>query len=104
MHTAPGACSKYAPGAVCIQIMLLEHFNLEYSSRLFVVLDHMVQEQLVLDHKARPKSPKSQETWMMTLEMTQLQKKKKKLFPEGRECIVLSLRIAAFHFLIAFKK
>ena len=24
-HTAPGPCSKYAPGAVCIQIMLLEH-------------------------------------------------------------------------------
>ena len=25
MHTAPGVCSKYAPGAMCIQIMLLEH-------------------------------------------------------------------------------
>ena len=25
MHTAPGACSKYAPGVVCIQTMLLEH-------------------------------------------------------------------------------
>ena len=25
MHTAPEACSKYAPGAVCIQIMLLKH-------------------------------------------------------------------------------
>ena len=25
MHTAPGACSKYSSGAVCIQIMLLEH-------------------------------------------------------------------------------
>ena len=24
-HTAPGACSKYAPGAMFIQIMLLEH-------------------------------------------------------------------------------
>ena len=24
-YTAPGAYSKYAPGAVCIQIMLLEH-------------------------------------------------------------------------------
>ena len=28
MHTAPGACSKYALGAVCIQIMLLEHIDL----------------------------------------------------------------------------
>ena len=26
MHTAPGASSKYTPGAVCIQIMLLEHY------------------------------------------------------------------------------
>ena len=25
MHTAPGACNKYASGAVCIQMMLLEH-------------------------------------------------------------------------------
>ena len=25
MLTAPGACSKHAPGAVCIQVMLLEH-------------------------------------------------------------------------------
>ena len=25
IHTAPGAYSTYAPGAVCIQIMLLEH-------------------------------------------------------------------------------
>ena len=37
MYTAPGACSKYASGAVCFQIML--------------VLD--------LDHKSRPKSHKS---------------------------------------------
>ena len=28
MHTAPGACSKYVPGAVYIQIMLLEHILL----------------------------------------------------------------------------
>ena len=28
MHNAPGACSKYAPGAMYIQIMLLEHIEL----------------------------------------------------------------------------
>ena len=28
MHTAPGACSKYASGAACIQKMLLEHIQL----------------------------------------------------------------------------
>ena len=27
MHNAPGACSKYAPGAVYIQRMLLEYFE-----------------------------------------------------------------------------
>ena len=27
-HTAPGACIKHAPGAVCIQIMLMEHNRL----------------------------------------------------------------------------
>ena len=46
MHTAPGACSKYALGAVCIQIMLSwSIFDLDYSSRLL-----MVEEQLFLDH------------------------------------------------------
>ena len=34
--------------------MILEQFDLEYSSRLL-----MVHEQLVLDHKLRPKSQKS---------------------------------------------
>ena len=28
MYTAPGTCSKYAPGAVYIQIMLLEYILL----------------------------------------------------------------------------
>ena len=66
MHTAP-----YAPEAVCIQIMLLEHIWLNIFSRLLMVqdhlpldhmvqlLDHIVQEQLVLDHKSRPKCQKS---------------------------------------------
>ena len=31
MHTPPGACSKYALGTVCIQIMLLEHIWLKYA-------------------------------------------------------------------------
>ena len=28
MHNNPGKYSKYVPGAVCIQIMLLEHIGL----------------------------------------------------------------------------
>ena len=62
MHTAPEAFSKYAPGAVCIQIMLLEHIWLRIFFQIFnghMVLDHTVQEQLVLYHKSRPKSQKS---------------------------------------------
>ena len=43
MHTAQGECSRYGPGEVYIQLMLLGHFDLKYSSRLL-----MVQEQLVL--------------------------------------------------------
>ena len=54
-----GPCSKYAPGAVCIQIMYPEHIWLKIFFRLFMVQDHMVQEQLVLDHKSWPKSQKS---------------------------------------------
>ena len=57
MHTVPEACLLYAPGAVCFSNRLLE-----YSSRLLKVQDHMVlmvQDHMVLDHKSRPKSPKS---------------------------------------------
>ena len=39
MHTAPGACLLFAPGAVCFSYMVLEHLNLDY---------------YVLDHKLRP--------------------------------------------------
>ena len=53
MHTAP-----YAPETVCIQIMLLEHIWLKLFSRLLMGQDHMVQEQLVLDNKSRPKISK----------------------------------------------
>ena len=51
----------HAPGAVCISNMILELsiFDLQYPSRLLMFQDHMVQEQLVLDHKSRPKSQKS---------------------------------------------
>ena len=46
MHTAPEACLLYAPEAVCISNMVLEH-----SSRSL----------MVLDHKLRPKSQKKRE-------------------------------------------
>ena len=43
MHTAQGAYSKHAPGAVCIQIMLLEHIWLKsITLRLFMVQDHII--------------------------------------------------------------
>ena len=41
MHTAPGACLLYTPGAVCFSYMVLEHV-LEYSSGLVMVQDHKV--------------------------------------------------------------
>ena len=51
MHTAPGACLQYAPGAVCLFVKYGPGtlFNLEYSSRLL----------MVLDRKSRPKSQES---------------------------------------------
>ena len=59
MHTAPGTCLLYAPGARCVfQIWSWSIFDLEYSSRLLMVQDHMVQEQMILDHMSRPKSQK----------------------------------------------
>ena len=36
MHNAPGACSKYAPGTVYIQKMLLEHIELRILPRFFI--------------------------------------------------------------------
>ena len=60
MYTATGSCSKYAPGAACIQIMLLEHIWLRISFKIINGLeDHMILDQLVPDHKSRPKSQKS---------------------------------------------
>ena len=64
MHTAPGACSRYAPGAVYIQIMLLEHIWLRIFFQIIMLMvqdqmDHTVQKQLVLVSKSRPKSQKS---------------------------------------------
>ena len=54
MHAAPGACLLFAPGAVCFSNMVLEHNDLEYSSRIL-----MVQENMVLEHKSRLKSQKA---------------------------------------------
>ena len=46
MHTAPGACSKNAPGAAVEQCAFKEYswsvFGLEYSSRLLLVQDHII--------------------------------------------------------------
>ena len=63
VHTAPGAYLLNASGTVCISNMILEHIWLRI---FFQILDHMVQDQLVLDHmqlvlnhKLRPKSHKS---------------------------------------------
>ena len=53
MHTATGACSKYAPGAVYIQIMLLGHIWF----RIF----------FQVNHKSRPKSEKKIGNSKMTL-------------------------------------
>ena len=59
MHTAPGACLLYAPGAACFSNMVLEHILLKYSSRLLMVQDHKVlMVNMVLDHKSRPKGQK----------------------------------------------
>ena len=67
-HTALGAHSKHAPGAVCISNMVLSIFELENSFRLWMVQDHkvlMVQDHMVLDHKSRPKSAKKHEAiWL----------------------------------------
>ena len=38
MHNAPGACLNYAPGAVYIQIMLLEHIELRILPRIIHAL------------------------------------------------------------------
>ena len=48
MHTAPGACLLYATGAV----------NLEHSSRLSMIQDHMVL--MVQDHVSRGQNLKKQ--------------------------------------------
>ena len=46
------ACSKHTPGAVCIQIMLLEHIWLRIFFKIIVqghmVLEHMAQEHMSL--------------------------------------------------------
>ena len=65
MNNAPGACFLYAQlqRAVCISDMVLEpfDFNLEYSSRLFMV-QYMAKEHMVLGHKSRSKSQKSSQS------------------------------------------
>ena len=56
-----GHVCLYAHEAVCFSNMVLEHINLEYSSRLLMVQYHMVL--MVQDHKSRPKchkKPRSQ--------------------------------------------
>ena len=58
IHTAPGACSKYAPGAVWIQIMCLQHFWLY---RIFFQRDGLrpyspvVAAFRIIWYKSRPK-------------------------------------------------
>ena len=61
---APGAYLPYAPGALCIQICPWSIFDLEYYSRLFMLLEQLLQEQLfleqlLLEHNLGPKSHKS---------------------------------------------
>ena len=71
-HRAESSLWDY-PGAVYTKIILLEHTWLEHYSRLFMVQDHVPGtiwswsimiglwswHIMVLDHKSRPKSPKS---------------------------------------------
>ena len=52
---------KYAPGALCIQICSWNIFDLEYYSRLFMLL-----EQLLLEHNLGPKSHKSDLARLLT--------------------------------------
>ena len=69
MHTAPGAYSKEAPGAVCIHMMLLEHIWFEtllliifFSSVPYGTGAHGPDQKtkhMVLNSKPRPKSQKS---------------------------------------------
>ena len=40
-HTAPGAYSKHAPGAMCIPNMSRSIFDLENYFRLLMVQDHL---------------------------------------------------------------
>ena len=57
MHTAPGAyVLYYAPGALCIQNMLMEHIWCMHRS---IVHSNMLLEQLVLEHNLGPKSYRS---------------------------------------------
>ena len=61
---APGAYLLYAPGALCIQICSWSIFDLEYYSRLFMLLEQLfleqlLLEQLLLEHNLGPKSHKS---------------------------------------------
>ena len=69
----------YAPGAVCISnIIVRELINLECSSRLLMVREHMVLEHMVQDNKPRPRSPKSaQNAWHRMLLST----------PDSTECM-----------------
>ena len=61
---APGPYLLYAPGALCIQICSWSIFDLEYDSRLFMLLEQLLPEQLfleqlLLEHNLGPKSHKS---------------------------------------------
>ena len=57
---APGAYLLYAPGALCIQICSWSMFDLQYYSRLLMLLEQLFLEQLLLEHNLGPKSHKSQ--------------------------------------------
>ena len=70
---APGAYLLYAPGALCIQICSWSIFDLEYYSRLFMLLEQLYLEQLLLEkllleHNLGPKSHKSVQITTNTIE------------------------------------
>ena len=74
IYTAPGAYLLHAPEAVCISNIVLEHIWLGI---FFQIINgpgpcHMVQKQLVLDHKSRPISGKKKK-----------KKKKRREAPNG---------------------
>ena len=62
----------YASGPVLISNMVCSMFDLEYSSRLYMVQDHkvlMVQDHMALDHMFQDHiiGPKSHKTFIFTL-------------------------------------